>query len=248
MAGAPFRIDISNNIDHLMRGLTDLERNKIPFVTAYALTKTAQDAKAAEVEVMAKVFDRPTRFTLNALYVQSATKADLTAMVRFKEGFGSVPAWRYLGPQVEGGPRRHKSFERALIRAGVMRSDEFAMPGLGASLDQHGNIKGGIITRVLSDIGANPDPQSNTTARSRKRNARRRSGRYIVLRNGVKPGIYLRTGGRQIVPFLLFTRAPNYEKRFPFYETAQRVFRQRFAMHFRAGFRNFVRRPVRRAA
>ena len=96
-------------------------RQDSPFAVAYGLTKTAQDIKAAEIDVMKDVFDRPIRFTLNALFEKPATKADLTAVVEFKEGFGSVPAWRYLGPQVAGGSRSTKSGERKLIDAGIMK-------------------------------------------------------------------------------------------------------------------------------
>ncbi|MBX6427161.1 MAG: hypothetical protein IRZ09_14715 [Variibacter sp.] len=195
------------------------------------------------------VFDRPTRFTLNSLFVKPATKQDLAAIVHFKEGFGSVPAWRYLGPQVAGGPRVHKSYERALIRAGVMRADEFTVPGAGARLDAHGNMRGGEITRILSQLGASPDPMQNMTERSKRRARRTGVGRYFVLRGTRAPnGVYLRKGGREIVPVLIFVPQPRYRKRFPFYDTAQRVFAARFAERFREGLARFAGGRRRKAA
>ena len=128
-------------------------RNEHPFALAYALTKTAQDIKVAEIDVMKNVFDRPTRFTLNALFVKPATKTDLTAIVEFKEGFGSVPAWRYLGPQVAGGARSTKSSERRLIEAGIMKSNEVIVPGQGIKRDAYGNVPGSTMNRILSDLG-----------------------------------------------------------------------------------------------
>lgn len=250
-----FRVETSD----VMRNLTRLAQRDAPMVTAYALTKTAQDIKAAEVETMSQVFDRPTRFTLNSLYVKPATKRDLVAEVYFKEGFGSVPAWRYLGPQVEGGPRVHKSHERRLVRQGLMRSGEFAVPGAGIKLDASGNIPGGTIERILSQLGAAEQQagvQANRTAKSAKRAKRKGVGRYFVLRPGaagrmgrdVAPGIYFRQGARDIVPAILFVRAPRYQKRFPFYETARRVFDQRLLARAREGFDRFVLSRLPKAA
>jgi len=237
-----FTLNVSADIDALIDRISYYERDDVPFVTAFALTKTAQDIKAEEIVVMARVFDRPTRFTLNALYVKPATKRDLTAEVRFKDGFGSVPAWRYLGPEVEGGPRSKKSFERALERRGLLRADEFCAPGTGVQLDASGNVPGGIITRMLSSLGANPDPLSNTTARSKKRNVR--AGKFFILRGvaGVHDGIYERVAGREIRPFMIFVRQPRYKKRFPFYETAQAVFEANFAKNFRIGWARYAGR------
>jgi hypothetical protein len=230
-----FVLNISADIDAFMERAYRVEKDNLPFVTAYALTKTAQDIKDEEVTVMARVFDRPTRFTLNSLYVKRATKQDLTAAVMFKEGFGSVPAWHYLGPQVEGGSRVKKSFERALQRAGIIQADEYCMPAKGVALDSYGNLSGSTITQMLSSLGANPDPLSNTTARSKKRNPNR--GAFFVLRGvqGAPDGIYLRTGGRKASPFLIFTGRPHYRKKLPFYEIARQVFQANFAKHFRIG-------------
>lgn len=241
-----FVLNISADIDSFIDRAYRIERDQVPFVTAYALTKTAQDIKDEVVTVMARVFDRPTRFTINALYTKRATKYDLTAAVLFKEGFGSIPAWRYLGPQVEGGRRAKKGFERALERAGILQANEFAVPARGVKLDSYGNLPGSIITQMLSALGANPDPLSNTTAKSKKRNPNR--GSYFVLRGvaGAPDGIYFRTGGRKASAFLIFVGQPHYRKRLPFYETARQVFQANFAKHFRIGMMTYGRE--RRAA
>jgi hypothetical protein len=42
--------------------------------------------------------------------VKPANKRELRAVVAFKDGFGSVPAWRYLGPEVDGGPEVENEF------------------------------------------------------------------------------------------------------------------------------------------
>ncbi|MEX0745690.1 MAG: hypothetical protein WD118_08810 [Phycisphaeraceae bacterium] len=244
-----FTVDVRSNVADVLRAVDDLQRNKVPFYTAYALTKTAQDVRAAQYASMREVFDRPTRFTLNSLFVRPATKHNLTAIVFFKEGFGSVPAFRYLGPQVVGGARVKKSHERALERAGILKSGEFVVPGEGVKLDAHGNMRGGDITRILSMLGASPDPTQNTTARSRRTRKGRARGSYFVLRDrGAPDGIYHRSGLREIKPVMIFVRRPQYRKRLPWEQTARRVVQQRFAHHFREGVRRFPPRRARRLA
>lgn len=231
-------------LEKIQRRLGDISDKDMAFVTAYALTKSAQDIRAEERRVMESVFDRPTKFTLNALFVKPATKSDLQAVVYFKDGGGKrIPASRYLMPQVEGGRRSHKAFERRLIRQGIMRQDEYAVPGQGASLDAHGNMRGGDIERILSQLGAAEQwagYQANTTSRSRAR-AVRRGGRYFVLRGTKAPdGIYHRTTGRDIMPVIMFVRQPQYAKLFPFYETGEQVFDRVFTGHVKEGFVRYV--------
>lgn len=216
------------------------------FVAAYALTKSMQDAREAEIGTMRSVFDRPTRYTLNALKVTPATKQNLSAQLGFKE-FGGTPAWKYLGPQVRGGGRRKKRFELALQAAGLMLASEYAIPGQAARMDGSGNMSRGQITQILSALGAQADRYQNTTRRP-KRGNRKRNLDYFVLR-GTKAanGIYLRVG-RRAVPVVLFVASVSYRKRFPYYDEARRVIPRSFRTHFRAGWQRFVEGEMRRAA
>lgn len=251
-----FKVETSD----VIAALKNLANEDAPIVTAYALTKTAQDIKADEVETMKGVFDRPTRFTLNALYVKPAKKRDLVAIVEFKEGFGSIPAWRYLGPQVEGGARQHKAHEKRLIRAGHMKPEEFAVPGAGAKLDSFGNMSGPMIERILSQVGAAEQSsgyQANATGSRRSKAKRKKSGNYFALRpelagpagRKVAPGIYYRApGANAMVPVIMFVKPPRYQKRFPFYERAQLVFNERLLAHARDGFDRFVLSKLPKAA
>lgn len=242
------RVDTSD----VMRALRQLRREDAPFVTAYALTKTAQDIKAAEIASMKSVFDRPSRYTLNALYMKPAKKNDLVAEVYFKDGSkGSVAAWRYLGPQVEGGMRKHKSHELRLIRAGIMKSDEFVVPGSGQRLDTYGNVRGSDIERILSQLGAAEQWAGYTAnaTNSRRSKRKRRFNAFFVLRGAQAPdGIYRRNSADKIEPMLMFVRAPRYKKRFPFYETSRQVFDARFTAHAREGFNRFVASRMKKAA
>ncbi|TAK50249.1 MAG: hypothetical protein EPO23_03320 [Xanthobacteraceae bacterium] len=254
MPGNGFTLNISADIDGLASRLDAFQRDSVPFWTSKALNDTANDIKDAEVAEMARVFDRPTRFTLNALYVKFSSKSNLTAAVLFKDGGASIPAWRYLGPEVEGGSRRQKSYERRLVQFGAMRQDEVAVPAQGIKVDQYGNIPGSTWQIIMADLGYMRDPNQNSTARSRTGRKGKARGRYMVLRpdaalghpnlvRNVPPGIYWRqSGSRAIVPVIAFVRAANYKPRLPFYDIAKRVMQQRFAENFRKAMAQYPAR------
>ncbi|MDQ2084712.1 hypothetical protein RA307_31410 [Xanthobacteraceae bacterium Astr-EGSB] len=239
--GSAFEIDIRANFDNIAQAVNEMQRDNIPFVTAYALTKTAQDVRVAEVDKMREVFDRPTRFALNALQVVPATKQDLRAAVVFKQGFGSIPAERYLGPQVHGGGRAKKSHERALQSAGILGAAEYCVPGKAAPLDAFGNMKGGDFTRILSQLQASRDPMQNMTPRSRRRAIKRAGGQYFVLRGaGRAPdGIYKRVAGGAAEAVLIFVRAPSYTARLPYEQTAFDVVERQLPVHFAEGWARY---------
>jgi hypothetical protein len=247
-----FKIGIQHGIDAFIATVSARPRD-VEVWTVSALNATAGDVQRELVALMAQVFDRPTRYTLNALHIKSARRGDLSAEVRFKDQ--GLSAAHYLLPEVQGGPRRHKSHELRLIRAGLMRSDEFAVPGQGVSLDAYGNMKAGEIERILSQVGAAEQfsgYQANATKRSLKRAKGKGSGRYFALRpdaastrymrRAVAPGIYWRKGAREIVPVIRFVKAPQYRVRFPMYEKAAETVRRVFAANFRAAM---VKYPIR---
>jgi hypothetical protein len=233
----------SSDLRDLKRNFAELKDKQVPFLTAYALTKTGQDIKEAEITEMKSVFDRPTPFALNALQLEPATKAKLEAKVGFK-AFApkGTPGEKFLKAEVESGARAKKRHERALERVGVLRSNEFTVPSSIAPLDAYGNLSGSLITRILSDIRANPDHLSSSTGRTRKRRRMAGKGQYFVLRNqGRAPnGIYFRLGLRDIRPILIFVKQPVYKQRFDFYGVAHRVFEANYAKRFEEGFERFV--------
>lgn len=223
---------------------------QVPFVCAFALTKAMQEAREAERSEMVSVFDRPTRYTLNSIQVVPATKRNLTAEIRFKEF--PRPAWKWLGPQVAGGGRKLKAFERALQLRGLMKSGEYAVPSRRAKLDAYGNLPGSVLVQILSQLGAleyKSGYSANMTAKSKRRAVKRSGGQYVVIRDhGKAPnGVYLRKE-KWAIPILLFVRAPAYEKRFPYYETARRVVPAAFRRRFHEGWQRFVVDDIRRAA
>lgn len=226
------RFDVRDNFSEVKRALAQ-QQKQIAFATAVALTKTAQDVRAAERREMERVFDKPTRYTLNSLYIKPATKQSLTAVVWLKDDTSKgTPAGKYLLPQIEGGTRVPKRFEEWLQRAGHLASGWFAVPGQGARLNAHGNMSAGQITQILSALQAHPDVYARSTKNSKKRNPRQ--AEYFASKGGHLPyGVWQRTR-TGVKPVLIFVKQVSYKKRLDFFGVARKVIDARFEHHWRA--------------
>lgn len=179
---------VKDDIERVVRQVASRVERQVPFATAKALTRTAQSVRDEERAHMASVFDRPTPWTLNSLFVRSATKANLQAEVSFKEpGSKGTDPSRVLRHHIRGGSREWKRFELALKRIGVLLPTWAAVPGEGAKMDAFGNMSRGQIVQLLSYLQAFGEQgyRANITERGRSRLARR----------GRTEGGYSRIGG-----------------------------------------------------
>ena len=79
------QISIRNNIRQVERGLSNVARREIPFATARAITQTLRDIERNMLKRMARVLDRPTRFTLKAWVIKRATKRKLSGAIFAKD-------------------------------------------------------------------------------------------------------------------------------------------------------------------
>jgi hypothetical protein len=213
--------------------------NQLLFVLSLALNKTATSIRTAIYSKMQGVFDRPTPFTLRSLSQRNSTKQNLTATVFFREFAGKgTPAAKYLGPQVYGGERGPKRFEKALGHAKYpLPEGMFAMPASGARLDPYGNISRGQITTILSRLKV-----GNVSARSTSRRSTRKAIRedYFIGRPGggrLPFGVWQKASfafGSAVKPVMIFGQQPGYSMRLPFHAMAQNVFDQEFNGHVSA--------------
>lgn len=214
---------------------------------AVALTRTALAVRGAERAEMIDVFDRPTAFTLNSLFVEPASGDQPVpeARVGIKDNVGGArPAWSWLRWQVRGGLRTNTGFERRLISVGAMRAGDRAVPGRYAKLDAFGNLSRGQIVQILSQLRIDSTVGSTRSLprmsfndrgidRKAKLNTIRRAfaragGQYIAFPNGsgrgkLLPGLYLadRFNKQEILPVLIFVSKAQYEARFDFNYVAQ---------------------------
>lgn len=242
------KLKVRKSVDTVSPMLSKIER-QLPFATALALTRTAQVARGALQAEMARVFVGPTRWTLGGIGLQPATKTNLKSRVYLKDDAGKgVPPAKYLQPEVEGGGRRYKRFEVALQRRGVLPPGWYAVPGRALELDGAGNVRAGVVTKILSDLGAFGEV-GYTANRVTKRQAResggarayKRASRYFAVPPGKAgtPGIYEKRGDGLALLFL-FVRAPKYSPRFKFYDVAQAAADRAFPAEFDRALRQAI--------
>lgn len=205
--------------------LRQLPRKDVPYVTARALTKTAQIAQRQDIlDEMRRVYDRPTRYTLNSLYIVPATKKKLEAQVAVKnrvKGGGNLPE-HFLVPTVESGGRRLKRFERALQHVGALPDGWQAMPGRGARKNRYGNISARYLKAVIDEL---------KTGKSR---------RYFAVQPGhrsMPAGVYeRRQGGLKIILYHT-RRLSSYSVHLNFEQVAQKTAEREFERAFRIGMK-----------
>lgn len=213
----------------LKRHLSNLEQAQLPFAASRALNDTAYDVLDHIKERMRVVFDRPTRWTLNALMVKPARKNDLEAVVKERP---SVSARHYLKVQEGGGPRGQTGVEKLLSSklaySGLIQA---VLPAENARLDGFGNWSSGERNQVLAALAAQRDATANTSDASRKRSKGRAT--YFVPKGGLAPGVYKRASpGADPQRVLKFTaKTPTYRPLLGFYDGAAEIWAARLPDH-----------------
>jgi hypothetical protein len=219
-------------LKELQDSLDGFSDRRMQAAIATALTRTAMQVRDQVRAEMARVFDRPTPYTLSSLFVRTATADKLQASVWVKDDSattkGGTAATKYLLPQIDGGQRRAKRFERALQMAGALPQGWYVVPGPGAKLDSYGNVSNGQIIQILSQLRITlvAGATRNMAFDGKKQIAaqRKAGGRFFVIKpgpGGGAPGIYQREFlGRGVTPVLWFRKDVAYKARFDFYGIA----------------------------
>jgi len=218
--------DIRHNGADILKSLTELQRKHLPKAAKDAAQRTGQYVFAALRSEMKEVFDNPTDWTLGGLRFRKPSDDKPSVSIWLEEFSGKgIPAATYLAPQILGGPRRHKRFERALIMKGLMPATSYAVPGKQAPLDDYGNVSGAFIVRVLSDLQAFGE-QGYRANRKGKRTGNKRTNYFFVPRPGssLKPGIYWHMPGKLLGVAFVFVSRAIYDQRYDFYGVADRAF------------------------
>lgn len=241
-----FTIDFGRDAREFERAMQTFGRDA-KWAAVVATNKVAGMVKERLTAELPSIFDRPTPFTMRSMFVRRASMAKLFAEVGFKDfAAKGTPATKYLRPQVDGGPRRAKRFERLLQSAGILPSGWFAMPGDNAELDAFGNMSRGQLTKALSHIRSFAADRGQNRSQTRKSRGKRRKEQYFAAKPGnpgLAPGIYKRAGakGRDAQPVLFFVRkAPTYRKRFPFDRITAVVVKEHLLPEFRTALEQAV--------
>lgn len=242
------KIDVQNEIGQALKEFYWLRPEAYPRVVAHGLNKTMVTIRAQMKREVERVFDRPTRYTINSTFTVPATTNRLQVEIRLKDTPGKgTPASKFLAAEVYGGNRRLKRFERALQISGILPAGMFAVPAQGLPLDQYGNIPGRTLVSILSYLKAFSEVGylANRTAKTTKR----RTAQYFAISSDAKTtlplGIYQRQGrGFQMI--IAFVRQPRYEKRLRFHEVGERITRKYLPNDIREAAKIYLdqRRPT----
>jgi len=128
----------------------------IPNAIVKGLNNTAFKARAAVIEEMKRVFDRPTPWALRRVYYDKATRERLYARIYMAEDRLEDKAPGFMLP-LEGGPRGQKPWEKLLARKGIIGDNQVLLPRQGVETNQYGNVSPGLIRRILSGLQAGSD-------------------------------------------------------------------------------------------
>jgi hypothetical protein len=235
------KVNVKSDSRALLRALQGNQK-QIAIATSIALTKTAKQIEREEYAEIKRVFDRPTKYTLSGLFVKPSTKTNLEARIGIKnQANRGTPAEKYLQPNIVGGARNTKRFERAFISKGIMPQGYKAVPGAGAKLDAFGNVPAKYILQLINYLSTNKQTPNVATKRFIKGQAKQLAGAgltyFVNNKQGNLPlGIYQRTSfasGSSIKPIFIFVKQVNYKQRYNFQGKADAIAKQFFPLYLK---------------
>lgn len=144
------KIEIIHDLDRFKKDLDKVTKDKWPKILSKATTETAFYIRNKLRSELPQYIDKPTPYTTNSIFVRKGNKDNPEASVEWRKPAGSTSGGKYLVPQVEGGNRSAKKFERALEWKGAKSAGDKAVPTKEAPKDIYGNVPGSYIKRMLS--------------------------------------------------------------------------------------------------
>jgi hypothetical protein len=234
-----FKIDVSQ-LDQLA-AFTSAVRGNLEKDLARAITLAAYDARDHLKGVTPRYVDRPTKWTVNSVFVEPAKPGKLSARFGFKDtAFKGTPAAKYLQPMVGGGPRALKRSERQLQGSGALRGYEYMVPAdvHPLRLNSYGNLSGPAYIQMLSRLkGFSSEGSTQNVSGARRSQVKRRQSDYFVGAPGGLPrGIYARVGPRSrngglargFHTVFYLTQQPRYQATFPVRQILSQEFSRKF--------------------
>jgi hypothetical protein len=198
-----------------------------------AVNDAAYKTREHMQKAMSSVFDRPTPFVTKSIVYKKANINDVNPRSKVfiadePIGKGNNPT-NTLMPEISGGYRKYKRFEKALRYKNILPPKMYAVPGADAKLDQYGNISGPWIVRILSALQGFTEVGylANETVRSRL--SKKNPLELFVIKESQgknwELGIYQRAG-KKIKQLIRFVKTPKYQERFKFYTMAEKFFNE----------------------
>ena len=148
MYGRPFlclfmaSIDVTNDINEALKGLTALDEKNIMFAVSKAMTLTGQYAQNKLKVAMEVAIDRPTPYTKNSTFVTFAkpTKLFMEVGIRTEGRAGRVGAGRYLQSLIKGGSPTYKGVDLSASKIAGYRGVLVPSKQSPVKLNRYGNI------------------------------------------------------------------------------------------------------------
>jgi hypothetical protein len=232
-----YTIRSSGSIAQMIAEVKGIPARVIPYAASVALTRCAQRAQKVDLPAeMRRVFNNPTPYAINSLFVQAATKDKLSARVMVKNtaGRGVVPE-NFLFPEVAGGGRKNKGFETWLRYSGFLGAGEFAIPARDAKLDAYGNVSGPATKSLMAALGGSGGKTTfKINAKGKKVIDKRGTfgGGVFVRSVGKSRGIFQRDGSKLKKLFTFTSKAPVYRQRLDFTTIVQKTAEDNFKNEF----------------
>lgn len=222
-------LNINTNAPEIKRLLDKVRTDQLPFARSLIANRMAQVIKKNETAVMKSRLDRPKPFTLNSLRLTPGNKRKPEARVWFKDfGYGTID-WHYLNPDVAGGTRQPKAFEKMFQRKGLLKQGQFLVPASSAKRDQFGNMQNGQLSQILSALSlhylAGYNSNASGSKRSMRTQAKSGANRYFWATINGETGVWQRErsafGEAARAILLVEQSSPQYKIRFPFFAVAE---------------------------
>lgn len=226
----------TGSIADVIASIRGVPARLVPYAAATALTRTAQIAAKNDIpNAMRSVFTSPTPWTLNSLFVIAATADTQSARIMVKDSVSrGVAPEKFLLPEVEGGGRNEKGFEKALRLGGWLKPGERVIPGDDMPLDAFGNVSGPKIRSILATL---EKPRGGGHVKGQRRGSY--GGGIFVGQIGRTRGIWQRDGIGLKLLFLITSTAPQYRARLDFPAIVEKCAQANFEKEFNRAFEEF---------
>lgn len=240
-AGVEIDLSFEDNLNEVLRQISDFERGQLPFAISKALNDTASTLRKELEGELDSVFDRPTPWIRRSPFMEPSTKSSLAAMVGIRDqGLRVTPA-HYLQEHFEGGTRDNKPMEKAMRAAGILPAGWLVVPGDGVKKDGHGNVSKATIARVIRELKGGG-----------RRQTKAGTFRLFVVKPGetnrrlrhLAPGIWStsKVGDQtNITPVFLFVSRASYRKTLDLPQLGRKVVARDFGRNFNAAFARALR-------
>lgn len=203
--------DIKLDTRQTIKEFDQLKEREIPFAVSKGLNSIAFATNKEIKFLLPGIFDKPTPWTINALYVVKSTKKKLEAALEYRDwATKGTPSVKIIHHLVYGGDRRYKRSEILLQQHGIIGKGKWLVPASGARKDQYGNVLKSDISRMLSSLQATLDTAQRSKGEKRKAFFISKSRKVIYRRQN----LYGR--GKTALPFMWVVDKLNYKPIYPF--------------------------------